>query len=39
VYFRGPDDIKLEVVHMSELERLHAERGTLEAKLWRAEGG
>ena len=39
VYFRGPDDIKLEVVHMSELERLHSERGTLRADLWQAESG
>lgn len=39
VYFRGPDDLKLEVVHMSELERLHRERGTLDAQLWQAPGG
>jgi catechol 2,3-dioxygenase-like lactoylglutathione lyase family enzyme len=39
VYFRGPDNLKLEVVHMSELERLHAERGTLGDTLWKAPGG
>jgi len=34
VYFRGPDDIKLECVYMSELRRLHESIGTLERKLW-----
>ena len=34
VYFVGPDNIKLECVFMSELERLHAEMGTLNATLW-----
>lgn len=33
-YFRGPDDIKLECVHMSELERLHSGLGTLHHRLW-----
>lgn len=39
VYFRGPDDIKLEVVHMSELERLHRERGTFGENLWTSSEG
>ena len=34
VYFRGPDDIKIECVYMSELESLHRARGTLDARLW-----
>ena len=34
IYFRGPDDIKIECVHMSELERLHRERGSFDARLW-----
>jgi catechol 2,3-dioxygenase-like lactoylglutathione lyase family enzyme len=34
IYFRGPDDMKIECVHMSELERLHRERGSLDARLW-----
>ena len=34
VYCRGPDDIKIECVYMSELERLHRARGTLGVRLW-----
>ena len=34
IYLRGPDDIKLECVHMSELERLHTSLGTLRHRLW-----
>lgn len=34
VYFRGPDDIKLECVYMSELANLHEQMGTLNERLW-----
>lgn len=34
VYFRGPDNIKLECVYMSELRRLHESMGTLGKKIW-----
>ena len=39
VYFRGPDGIKFEFVHMSELERLHREADTLDRRLWPHETG
>ena len=38
VYFRGPDDIKLECVYMSELARLYESLGTRDEKLWPHEG-
>jgi catechol 2,3-dioxygenase-like lactoylglutathione lyase family enzyme len=34
VYFRGPDDLKLECVYMSELARLHEQLGTLHKRVW-----
>jgi hypothetical protein len=34
VYFRGPDDIKLECLYMSELARLHGATGALHGRLW-----
>jgi glyoxylase I family protein len=34
VYFRGPDNIKLECVYMSELRRLHEAMGTLGKQIW-----
>jgi len=37
VYFRGPDNIKLECVYMSELRRLHESIGTLGRKIWPAQ--
>jgi glyoxylase I family protein len=34
IYCRGPDDIKLECVYMSELKRLHEAMGTLGKQIW-----
>ena len=34
LYFRGPDNIKLECVYMSELRRLHESMGTLAKRMW-----
>ena len=34
IYFLGPDDIKIECVHMSELERLYSGAGIASRRLW-----
>lgn len=39
VYFRGPDNIKLECVYMSELKRLHESMGTFGKELWPSNQG
>ena len=38
VYFRGPDGMKFEYVHMDSLEELHRKAGLLGKKLWTHEG-
>ncbi len=38
VYFRGPDGMKFEYVHMDSLEELHRKAGLLGENLWQYEG-
>ncbi len=38
VYFRGPDGLKFEFVHMDSLEELHRKAGLLGKNLWPHEG-
>ncbi len=38
VYFRGPDGLKFEFVHMDSLEELHRKAGLLGVNLWPYEG-
>ena len=39
VYFRGPDGMKFEYVHMDSLEMLHRKAGVLGKNLWTHEDG